>query len=117
MGTSTDQSPSQNKRTFWQNHINQWQASGQSQRHYCSKNHLNTHTFSYWKKKLLPKNRSVHTEETSISQQSAFIPVQAQRHTREELTSGITLSLPNGCQLSGINEHNVAVVKRLAEWL
>ena len=40
------------KRAFWQDHINNWQSSGQTQRAYCLSNGIALATFCYWRHKL-----------------------------------------------------------------
>jgi hypothetical protein len=37
---------------FWKPHIENWNRSGLTQVEYCRQNHLNRHTFGYWKSKL-----------------------------------------------------------------
>ncbi len=46
------------KRRFWKQHIEDWQAGELSQAEYCRKHHLKVHRFVYWKKKF-------HTPKTS----------------------------------------------------
>lgn len=40
------------KRRFWKQHIECWQASELNQAEYCRKHHLKVHRFVYWKKKF-----------------------------------------------------------------
>lgn len=40
-------------RSFWKEHIKNWQESGQSQLEFCRKNNLISHRFTYWKQKLV----------------------------------------------------------------
>ncbi|MBA3012932.1 MAG: IS66 family insertion sequence element accessory protein TnpB [Proteobacteria bacterium] len=42
----------QERHTFWKTHLEQWSASGLSQREYCRQNDLIAHRFTYWKIKL-----------------------------------------------------------------
>ncbi len=48
------QAPStpQEKRTYWQQHIDQWQQSGLSQIEYCRRNRIKKYQWGYWKKRL-----------------------------------------------------------------
>ena len=39
------------KRTFWEEHLSQWEASGLSQSEYCRQNDLKLHCFLYWRKR------------------------------------------------------------------
>ncbi len=43
------------KRRFWQGHLEKWQASGCSQVEYCRRNDLRENQLSYWKKKIVPE--------------------------------------------------------------
>ena len=40
------------KQSFWQNHIDGWQQSGQSQQRYCRQQGIALATFGYWRRKL-----------------------------------------------------------------
>ena len=41
------------KQAYWQQHIEQWEASDQSQSAYCEIQHLKLATFSYWRTRFL----------------------------------------------------------------
>ena len=43
------------KSKYWQQHINQCNQSGKSQRHYCQANNIALSTFGYWKRKISRK--------------------------------------------------------------
>ncbi len=36
----------------WQEHVEAWKTSGQTQREYCDNHDLNFHTFKYWRQNL-----------------------------------------------------------------
>ena len=38
------------KKDYWSQHIKQWKASGETQRHYCQHHQLKPHQFIYWKR-------------------------------------------------------------------
>ena len=40
------------KRRYWQEHLERWQASGKSQAGYCTDENLSIPRFNYWKRKL-----------------------------------------------------------------
>jgi len=44
------------KQTFWQQHIDAWRQSDQSQQRYCQANDLALATFGYWRRKLKKGN-------------------------------------------------------------
>jgi hypothetical protein len=43
---------SEQKRSFWQQHISNWQSSSQSQQAYCREHGIALATFGYWRHKL-----------------------------------------------------------------
>ena len=53
------------KRSYWEQQIEQWQQSGLSQAEYCRRNNLKHHQLVYWKRRCLKT-------ETEVS----FVPVQ-----------------------------------------
>ena len=50
------------KRRWWQEHIDAWSASGQAQTAYCRENDLNYYRFQYWKKRLHQPSKSSFIE-------------------------------------------------------
>jgi hypothetical protein len=53
-----DSFDSKQKRKFWENHIEQWEASGQSQRAYCRKHGLIVQRFYDWKRRITAADKS-----------------------------------------------------------
>ena len=47
--------PRGEKHKFWQEHIDAWQTSGQSQTEYCMQQEIKESTFRYWQTKLSRK--------------------------------------------------------------
>ena len=41
------------KRTYWKQHIDNWQETGLTQAEYCRRNNLKHHQLVYWKKRFL----------------------------------------------------------------
>lgn len=39
---------SEEKKKFWQEHLDNWKSSGISRRKYCEENGINANTFGYW---------------------------------------------------------------------
>ena len=91
---------------YWQKHIQVWAHSGQSQAAYCQSNDLKPHQFSYWKRKIQGKA-------TTRPKPSAFIPVQ--HHGIP--ASGLSLVLPNGLIIQGIDQQNLSIVEQLVRQL
>lgn len=73
---------SEQKRTYWQNHIEGWQLSGLTQKAYCNQHDLELSTFTYWRAQSARSKPS-----------SKLIPVTV------TYTQAITLTLAGGLQL------------------
>lgn len=84
---------------FWQQHIKNWQKSGQTQSDYCGLNKLSASSFSKWKAKLYPKAKakpkryqpkSQYSKNTKLSDQDfealidAFFAGEALRETSQQ---------------------------------
>ena len=89
----------------WEEHLQDWQNSTQSQSAYCREHGLNYHRFTYWRRKLMPKDNPV-----KVGAGSGFVPVTG---PSADAVSGLTAMLPNGVQLQGITADNLDVVKPL----
>jgi hypothetical protein len=57
-GKAKDITPEERRR-HWQDHIDQWQSSGLTQKEYCRRNGFNWSTFHYWRKRLQEKTNAV----------------------------------------------------------
>ena len=90
-------------RTFWRQHLQQWQQTNLTQAAYCREHQLCQDKFSYYKRAL--------AESALKKQATGFVSVQV---TPASIDDGLTLHFANGMHLSGINEQNLAVVKQLA---
>lgn len=91
--------------SYWQQHIEAWQSSGQSQQAYCKVNELIYHRFGYWLRKFRQPSQAVQSRRGS-----GFIPV---THTAPTQSTGLSLSIPGGLVLHGIAEDNLSVVDQL----
>ena len=96
----------QSRHAYWQGHIECWQDSGQSQQSYCREHDLNYARFHYWRRKLRQDER----QDVPRTRASGFVPVTP---TDRVFPPGLSVVLPNGVQLRGINADNLAVVERL----
>ena len=94
------------KATFWQQHIQQWKTAQQTQIAYCRAHSLNVPQFNYWVRKERSANAQKNKETKSPS---PFIPVVKHQST----PSGLSLRLPNGMLLQGIDSGNLSTVKKL----
>jgi len=103
------------KHDYWKQHIIQWQESGLSQKDYRAKHELNQHVFSYWKKKLRPKEKLKPKRVPS-----ALVPVTIQPYPLKskpcsslESSSGLSLRVSDGIRLD-IEEHfNADTLRRV----
>lgn len=99
-------SHSDERTIFWRDHIDAWSHSDQSQAAYCRDQGLAYYRFTYWKQKLDQTPSPVPD-----ARKGGFVPVQRLPVPR----SGLTLRLPNGIIVEGIDEDTVDVACRLAE--
>lgn len=97
---------------FWQQHITQWQESGLSQADYCRQQALHAHQFSYWKCKLLTVDKPVGLESAI-----GFAQVQVVTPVAASSAPGLSLSLRNDIQVTGITQDTMMLVKQLIEVL
>ena len=97
----------------WQQHIDAWQQAGGSQAQYCRKHELDQSHFSYWKRKLAKKKQLNQTQLTVRPARFA----QVQVASLPEPTSSLSISLPNGIVLNGIDAVNAPVAAQLLEYL
>ena len=97
---------------FWQLHIEQWHTSGLSQASYCRQQALLAHRFSYWKRKFLTDCEPVVPEP-----KSGFARVQVAAPVATFSSSGLSLCFRDGTQITGIAQHNLALIKPLLEVL
>ena len=94
--------------SFWQRHINQWRASGLSKMAYCRQYSLAYHQMVYWSNK----------EQLPVAEQSnkpsGFVAVAVTATTTNQ---NLSVRLPNGVIIEGINDRSVALVGILLEQL
>ncbi|MBO9484775.1 hypothetical protein, partial [Salinisphaera sp. G21_0] len=95
----------------WLQRIEAWHDSGLSQKAWCRQNGVRPSQFGYWKKKLWTGN----TPASSSNTRTAFAPVLlAQRQDQAgQASSVLTVSLPNGLSISGIDHQNLALAGQL----
>ena len=84
---------------FWKLHLAQWQA-------------LHPPQFSYWKRKLL-----VACNRVELEPGAGFARVQVAADSITPSSSGLSVCFPDGIQLRGITQGNMAVIKQLIEML
>ena len=87
MPENIDQQTTQNKRRFWEHHLEQWRQSGLSQLAYCRKHDLKPHRFYYWRRRILKPQPDV-----------SFLPVTLPADTPQG-SHLLRILMPNGCVL------------------
>ena len=96
------------RRSFWQHHVDQWSTSGLSKMAYCKQYSLAYHQFVYWSNK----------EQQSVANQhgksSGFVALTVATQTSNQ---SLSIRLPNGIMIEGINDRSVALVGMLLEQL
>ena len=105
------------KHAFWVEHLKNWQQSGLSQQAYCSANNLTPPQFWYWKRKLLkPGKPANNVAVPPVTTSSRFVSVEVECQPASTASS-LTLQFPDGISITGINEHNIEVVRQLSGWI
>jgi hypothetical protein len=84
MPEDSHQLDSLERRSSWENHIEQWKASGLSQAAYCRKHRLKAHRFYYWRRRLSASQDGV-----------SFLPVALSSSLAQNHTT-IRIHTPNG---------------------
>jgi len=115
------QTPSE-RTAYWQQHIDDWQASGLSGTAYCQQYHLTYHCFVYWRGKFA---RAATRQDSEVNQPgktlSAFVaiqpPVLPAAGTPAEEAGSLQLALPNGLVIRNIRNTNLCTIRSLLEQL
>jgi len=97
------------KRAYWENHIRQWEASGETQKSYCQHHQLKFHQFLYWKKVFDAKN-----ETRQSTGASGFVAVKLNEPASE--AQALAIVLPNGRRLEGVHASNLNLVREIVTW-
>ncbi len=93
-------------RSAWPDLIEQLQRSALSGAEFCLQRNLAYHQFQYWKQKLSK------ADSHSVKQNPpAFVQVAPVRAVQE----GISITVPGGIVIRGLNESNIGLVRRILE--
>jgi len=90
---------------YWQQHIEAWRSSGQTQQAYCKVNELSYHRFGYWHRKFRRQSQQAKSQKGS-----GFVPV---THSATSQSVGLSLAFPSGLVLRGIAGDNLPLVYQL----
>jgi hypothetical protein len=86
MNTTTPKEDRQQKRRYWQHHINAWQKSGMKQAAYCRAHGIKQYQMSYWKNRLSEPDQGI-----------SFVPVQLSSNLPVPVNQAtLKLHTPNG---------------------
>ncbi|MCA1773400.1 MAG: hypothetical protein LC677_12630 [Halomonas sp.] len=96
----------QERRDYWQQHITEWQASGLSGMAFCQQQSLTYHQFSYWRQKFMS---NVSADAPPQAGFTTVIPISTSSPEKSN-TSGLTISLPGGITIAGVNADNMALL-------
>ena len=88
---------------YWKVQVDAWRASGQSQLAFCKANDLNHPRFGYWLRKFRRQG-----DVTDSRRAPGFVPVVAASEG-----GGLSVRLPNGIELRGVNDQNLHLVEQL----
>lgn len=102
------QTPSSTTASDWPQRIRDWEQSGLSGAAFCKQHGLVYHQFAYWKRQVRePKAGDAQT------QASRLVKV-AQASGAEH---GITIRLPGGMEIDGLDASNIGLLGRILEQL
>ncbi|QKS24046.1 IS66 family insertion sequence element accessory protein TnpA [Vreelandella titanicae] len=96
----------QERRDYWQQHLTKWQASGLSGMAFCQQQALAYHKFSYWRQKLVSEASAESHSPAGFATVISTKAVGPESHEKP----GLTVSLPGGITITGVNAHNVALL-------
>ena len=99
------------REAYWHRHVSQWRESGLSKAAYCQQYSLVYHQMVYWCSKANSEGKGTKRTKASSSDFIAVTVSPTQSHC------ALSILLPNGIAIEGINEHSVALVSRLVEQL
>ena len=97
-------------RPDWQQEVIDWHASALSIAEFCKQRHLVYHQFLYWKRKF--GKRGPHLDQPK---QSAFVRVNTT--PMMNVAEDLTITLPGGILIRGVNETNVSLLRSILEQL
>ncbi len=110
------------KRAHWRHHIQNWKTSGLTQKAYCESHHLKLHQFWYWQRQVRTTEETVKARSAQVAtaaQQdsgNAFIPV-CLDSSHALATPALSLELPNGIRIHGIEHASRASLQSIVETL
>ena len=106
---------------YWYSQVVAWQASGLSCRAFCDQQNLVYHRFAYWRKKYQtrePPSPKGHAKKGGFTQvvMAASTQNPPAKNSLPDSQS-LTVTLPNGIAISGLQASNIAWLGALLEQL
>ena len=98
----------QSRADFWRAQVTAADVAAISSAQFCKENDLNYSQFMYWRQKCQKPLAPISEDKSS-----GFVKVEP---SLGPLGSGLSVSLPSGMQIHGINSTNVTLVRQLLEW-
>ena len=96
----------QQTKTFWSNHVNQWDSSGVSQAAYCRQHDLCEQKFSY-------RKRQSSFGKVNTKTSTGFARVQVDNLIPASSAVGLSIRFNNGIRIEGITENNLNLLQPL----
>jgi hypothetical protein len=94
--------------SVWADHINAQRNSGLSQQAYCELHALKPHQYWYWKRKLDGEEKK--PRQYKKAKPSGFVSVKI---AEPRNASSLSITLPNGIILSGVDLQNLSLAQQL----
>jgi len=97
------------RQAFWQRHVNQWRTCELSKAAYCQLHTLKYHQMVYWCAKL-------QSNDETGTRAGGFVAVSvspSSAGSSDVCDSGLSLRLPNGVTIEGINDQSIGLVSKL----
>ncbi len=91
---------------FWQQQINDWEATGLSGNAYCKQQSLIYHQFVYWRQKLT----SAEDYPKQAPAATGFTRVVSVPGVGNADADGLTVSLPGGISITGLHAGNIELL-------
>jgi hypothetical protein len=103
MNTTASNETRNQKRKYWQHHINAWQQSGLNQTAYCRKHGIKQYQMSYWKNRLFKSEQNV-----------SFVPLQVATNLPVPVNQAtLKLHTPNGFCIDVLGNFDPHVLRQL----
>ena len=109
MSTKSPRVHNVSRQAFWQRHVTQWGTTELSKAAYCQQHALTYHQMVYWCTKL-------ESSDESEVRSGGFVAVTVSSPgvcASGAGNSGLSIRLPNGVTIEGINDQSIELVNRL----